>query len=183
MYGNRRLLHNSLVDPLIDVLQSIHLIQKLHEGRTFELREHHADRREHLYGISEGDQIPRVCGLIADACDQPLHIVDGMQVFPQFLAAHDTAVKLPDCIITLLNLRFADQRLLHVAAKEPCTHGGFCLVQHPQKRALLVFLPHGFHQLQVAPRGRIQYHKGTGGIGMDAGHVLQPVHLCLVQVF
>ena len=73
---NGRILLNGTVDQLIQILQSVQISLDLLEQRTLQFCQQRLQVGKHLKRCLEGNQIPRICSLIADPADQAFQIID-----------------------------------------------------------------------------------------------------------
>ena len=140
------------------------------------------DRLEHAQGVTQGDQVPGIGGLIGDPGHQTLQVIDRAEILAQLVPVHTLPAQGLHTVQTGLDLRPLRQGLLQKAVQEPGAHGRAGLVQHPEKRAALFLVAEGLGQLQIAPGGAVQQHVFAGGIGPDPGQVGQGVFLCVVEI-
>ena len=82
-----------------------------------------------------------------------------------------------------LNPLDVEQRLQQPLPEQPRAHRREGPIQQRQQAALARALPECAHQLEVAPRGRINHHELLGGVRGDAGQVRQRVHAIVLEVF
>ena len=120
--------------------------------------------------------------MVTDSGDQTLQIVNRLQIFPDLIPDHGFIVQFFDGILPLFNQFYIHQRLLHEASHHARAHGSLCLVQHPEKRTSLLFLPKRLHQFQISAAGAVDQHKMIRHIGSDPAHMLQITLLGLFQI-
>ena len=120
--------------------------------------------------------------MVADAGNQTLQIVNRLQIFPDLIPDHGFTVQFFDGILPLFNQFYIHQRLLYEASHHTGPHSCLCLVQHPEKRSPLLFLPKGLHQFQISPAGAVDQHEMVCHIGRDPAHMLQITLLGFFQI-
>ena len=74
--GNRRLFDNCLFDQRAQILQCVDIVFDFYQLLGMKILQHAFDRRQHLHGITECDQIPRVRCFVADFTQQAFQIVN-----------------------------------------------------------------------------------------------------------
>ena len=97
--------------------------------------------------------------MIADLTENPLQIINGVQIFCELLPVNVASAKLLHKVLPPENFRLVNERLLQIPAEKSCAHGGFGLVQHPEQRALFLLFPHGLTELQIPLGGGIDDHE------------------------
>ena len=107
--------------------------------------------RKHCKGRSKTDKIPWIGRAKADPCKQSFKIVDGVQIFPQFIPCYGIIIKSRDCILSLNDLRFIDKGLLYECPEQSPAHGSLRPVQNSQKRSLLLLIPYRLSKLKISP--------------------------------
>ena len=179
---HRRILHDCLVDPLVELLHLVDaLVDLLHE-RGPEEPELLPDVREHTERLLEGDEIPRVRRLIADLSEQTLEIVDGVQVLRHLLPVDIVPAELLDGVLPREDLRPVDERLLEKAPEHTRAHRGPGLVEDPEQRAALFLLPHRLDELEV-PLGRgVDDHVLAACVVADVRDMRDGVLLRLIDI-
>ena len=100
-----------------DILQVVHMCVDVLQFLTGKPFQHHLDRRKHLQGVPECDEVPGIGRLVGDLAQQPLQIVDGVQVFPDFIPGDALAAEFLQGVQPLFHLSLVDQGLLQHAAQ------------------------------------------------------------------
>ena len=180
--GKGRILHDGAVDEGIDVLQGIDPVPDLpEEGRPY-LRQLFLDRLHLPDGLTKGAQLLGVGAAVDDPGHDPLEIIDIRQL-PSKIPPQDGVVhQLIHRILTAADLGGAEQGLFDPGADQPLAHGGFGPVQHPQQRAALFLVPHGFEQLEIPPGGQVELHELHVRIHVEVSQAFQSRHLGRVEV-
>ena len=171
--GNGRLLLDGIPDQRAQIFQAVNLFLNPLVCRSRQISQHGFDGRQHLHGAAEGDQIPGIGRLIAHLAQQPLQIIDRIQVFPDLVTGKRVLTERLDRIQPLLHLRFFHQRLFEEGTHHSCAHGGLCLIKHPQKGASFVLLPQRLSQLQISSGGAVKKHEAVYQIGFNMGEMAE----------
>ena len=140
------------------------------------------DGDKHPEGISEGDQVPGICGLVGDPGHQTLKVIDRAQIFAQFIAVHAHGAQRLDTVQSLFNLLPAGEGLLQKTVQKPCSHCRTGLVKDPKQGPSLLFVPQRLREFKV-PAGRaVQQHIFAGSVGADPGEIGKTVFLCIIEI-
>ena len=164
------------------ILQRIQIILNIFQKIPLKSGQKLTDKRKHLKGGLEGDQIAGVGCLIGDAAGQPFKVIDRLQIFTDFIPNHRHVCELLHGGQTLFDFIFIDERLFDDASEHSCAHGGLGAVQNAEKRSLFLFFPKRLHQFQISPGRAVEKHKTVGKIRGDGGHLLHVVLLRLIKV-
>ena len=129
------------------VVQSVQGAAQLLKAALGKDREQPLDRRQLLHGGPEGHHIPAPGAAVDNAAHKPLHVADARQGQGQLLPGDGVVYQTLHAVGPAVNIPDAEQGPLQPAAEHPCAHGGFGLIQHPQKAALFLLAPEGLGKL------------------------------------
>jgi len=121
--------------------------------------------------VGKGHQITPTGGAVDHPADEALQVGDLPQGGGKLLPDDDVLHQIGDGLLAAADLHRGEEGSLDPAPQQPPAHGGFGLVQHPQKGALLILGAQGGGQLQSLPGGEIQLHVLPGGIVGNGGNV------------
>ena len=181
-HGKGRILYNGSFQKGKQILQIIHIfIDFLHffTGKSFYQC---FDMRKHGNGGAKCNQISWIRRLIADSSNEALQVINRIQIFPDLFPVHFSFFQFFDCIQTVLNRFFVNQRLLDERPEHAGSHGCFGFIQNPEKRTTFYFVPQGLRKFQIASAGTVYEHITFGCIRRNGTHMIQSGFLGIQQI-
>ena len=162
--GNRRVLPDGPGNHSLEIGQHIQFLTERPKKRGLKISHQRFDMRQHFQGRAKGGQISGICRLVADAPDEALQIVNGIEILSKLLPGDGVSIQLRYCLMAALNLPPVNQGLFHHCPQSSGAHSGFGFVENPQKGASFLLFPQGFHQLKISSRGAVKEHISAGEI-------------------
>ena len=138
--------------------------------------------REHLKRASERGQVSRIRRAVCNPRDQPFQIIDRREILADLFPGDGCILELRHGVQALFNFLLVNKRLFHIFSESSCSHGGLCLVQHPQQGASFLFLSQRLAQLQIPPCGAVEHHVFPCRVRSDMCQVGQRVFLRLKKI-
>ena len=130
-HGHGRVLQDGLVNQFIDVLERVHFPRQFFQQFTGKSAQDLFNMGKHFQGAFKCNQVPWIGCLVTDAPDKPLQVINGIQVFTDFLPGNIIHVQFFHGCLTLYDFLLMDQGLLNVGAQQTGSHGCLGLVKHP----------------------------------------------------
>ena len=181
-HGKRRLIHNSALQNLGQLLMQMQLTAQLAQQAALAACKNILQSRQHHQRIAQGHKVACIRTAHLDAAHDTLQIGHRLQLLGYRLAQIAVRQKLGHRLLTLGNTAKVEQRAFNPAAQTARTHRGFRKIQHVQQRTALRAVRHAAYQLQIADSRDIKIHKAVALDTRQAVDVAQIRHNRAMQI-